>query len=156
MAETIPFPREVAREVRDQCLCFAAQRTARALARRFDRLFAPLGLTNGQFSMMVAMGGMGQPKLGAMARFLGMDHATVTAAVRKLEKRGLVSVSVNETDRRSRHAALTAAGVALLGRAVPMWRAEHARLSAEIEDAAETRQHMLRFAPLPMATAGPT
>jgi len=100
MTAATTFPRAVALEVRDECLCFAAQRTARELARRFDRLFAGLGITNGQFSMMVAMGGMGGPKLGELANFLGMDHATVTAAVRNLEKRGLVALRPDGADRR--------------------------------------------------------
>ena len=132
MTATTPFPKAVALEVRDQCLCFAAQRTARELARRFDRLFADLGLTNGQFSMMVAMGGMGGPKLGELARFLVMDHATVTAAVRKLEARGLVTLRADGSDRRARRVSLTAAGIALIAKAVPLWRKEHAILAAEL------------------------
>jgi len=118
MTAATTFPRAVALEVRDECLCFAAQRTARELARRFDRLFAGLGITNGQFSMMVAMGGMGGPKLGELANFLGMDHATVTAAVRNLEKRGLVALRPDGADRRARRVSITAAGTALIAKAV--------------------------------------
>jgi DNA-binding MarR family transcriptional regulator len=142
------FPKAVAIEVRDQCLCFAAQRTARELARRFDRLFAGLAITNGQFSMMVAMGGMGQPKLGELARFLAMDHATVTAAVRKLAKRGLVTLRADSSDGRARRVSLTKAGIALIAKAVPLWRNEHANLAAELgNEAREIRGHLLRLAP---------
>jgi DNA-binding MarR family transcriptional regulator len=134
--------------VRDQCLCFAAQRTARELARRFDRLFSGLALTNGQFSMMVAMGGMGQPKLGELARFLAMDHATVTAAVRKLEKRRLVTLRADSSDRRAKRVSLTATGSSLIDKAVPLWRREHAVLAAELgQEAQEIRNHLLRLAP---------
>jgi DNA-binding MarR family transcriptional regulator len=148
MTTTTPFAKAIAHEVRDQCLCFAAQRTARELARRFDRLFSELALTNGQFSMMVAMGGMGQPKLGELARFLAMDHATVTAAVRKLEKRGLVTLRTDGRDRRSRRVSLAEAGSALIARAVPLWRKEHAKLAAELDhDAREIRGHLMRLAP---------
>ena len=55
---------------------------ARLLARRFDRVFAPLGITNGQFSMMVALTGQWRPKLSELAQFLAMDQATMTAASR--------------------------------------------------------------------------
>ena len=48
---------ETVREIRDSCLCLATQRAARVLARRFDRLFQPLGITHGQFSIMVALSG---------------------------------------------------------------------------------------------------
>jgi len=144
----MPFPKAVALEVRDQCLCFAAQRTARELARRFDRLFAGLAITNGQFSMMVAMGGMGQPKLGELARFLAMDHATVTAAVRKLAKRGLVTLRADGSDRRARRVSLTEAGIALIAKTVPLWRQEHAKLAAELGNGArEIRGQLLRLAP---------
>ena len=153
MAPTTSFPRGVAHEVRDQCLCFAAQRTARALARRFDRLFADLPLTNGQFSMMVAMGGMGRPKLGELARFLAMDHATVTAAVSKLEKRGLVILVADGSDRRARRTSLTRAGSALIAKAVPLWRKEHARLAAELAGAGDIRGLSMHLAPMRVAVA---
>lgn len=147
MTATTPFQRSVAHEVRDQCLCFAAQRTARELARRFDRLLANLPLTNQQFSMMVAIGGMGAAKLSALARFLAMDHATVTAAVRTLQRRKLVTLTADAADRRARRVALTPAGVALLEKAVPLWRDEHARLAEEVGDAGAIRGQLMRLAP---------
>jgi DNA-binding MarR family transcriptional regulator len=148
MTAATTFPRAVSLEVRDQCLCFAAQRTARELARRFDRLFADLPLTNGQFSMMVAMGGMGEPKLGELARFLAMDHATVTAAVRKLNRRGLVTLRADGTDRRARRASLTRAGTDLIARAMPLWRKEHTDLAAELgRDVGDIRGQLMRLAP---------
>lgn len=115
-------------QIRDECLCLAAQRAARLLARRFDRLFAPLGLTNGQFSMLVALSGQWQPRLGELAGFMAMDQATVTAAIKTLEKHGLVQLLADGTDARARHPALTGAGFAVLARAVPHWQDEHARV----------------------------
>jgi DNA-binding MarR family transcriptional regulator len=149
MAETIPFQRSIAVEVRDTCVCFAAQRAARELARRFDRAFADLGITNGQFSMMTAMGGMGRPKLGDLARFMGMDHATVTAAVRKLEKRGLVTVSEDGKDRRARRVSLTDEGIVTVERAVLVWRIEHLKITLEMgEDVVpEIRTRLMQFGP---------
>lgn len=148
MTAATAFPRPVALEVRDQCLCFTAQRAARELARRFDRLFLKLGITNGQFSMMVAMGGMGAPKLGELATFLGMDHATVTAAVRKLQRRGLVTLRNDDSDGRARRVAITEAGTALIAKAVPLWRAEHAKLGTELEgEASDIRAQLMRLAP---------
>jgi DNA-binding MarR family transcriptional regulator len=154
MAATTPFERAMALEVRDRCVCFVAQRTARELARRFDRAFSGLKITNGQFSMMVAMAGMGQPKLGELARFLAMDHATVTAAVRKLEKRGLATLATDPTDKRVRRVSITKAGAALVARAMPIWRDEHTRLDAELADGEtrEIRRQMMRLAP-PMMRA---
>jgi DNA-binding MarR family transcriptional regulator len=149
MAATTPFAKATALEVRDECLCFAAQRAARELARRFDRLFLNLGLTNGQFSMMVAIGGMGEPKLGQLAAFLAMDHATVTAAIRTLEKRELVTLHADDTDRRARRVSITGSGSALIAKAVPLWRKEHDRLDAEFAtgETKTIRSQMMRLAP---------
>lgn len=149
MAKTIPFQRSLALEVRDTCLCFAAQRAARELARQFDRALGKLGITNGQFSMMTAIGGMGQPKLGDVARFMGMDHATVTAAVRKLEKRKLVTVSEDGNDRRARRVSLTADGIVTVERAVLVWRVEHMKIALEHGETviADLRGQLLEFGP---------
>lgn len=62
-----------------------------------------------------------------------MDRTTLTAALKPLERKGLLTVSVAEGDRRSRHLALTAAGRALMAEAVPLWmnaQAETERLLA--------------------------
>ena len=118
----------VIHQIRDECLCLAAQRAARLLARRFDRLFKPLGITNGQFSMMVALSGQWKPRLGELAGFLAMDQATVTAAVKTLEKNGLVQLLADTDDARARRPALTEAGRAVLARAIPLWQAEHGRV----------------------------
>lgn len=124
---------ETVHEIRDQCLCLATQRAARRLARRFDRLFAPLGLTNGQFSMLVALSGQWRPRLGELADFLGMDATTVTAAVKPLEKRGLVALEADEADARVRRPRLTEEGRRIVAKAVPLWREEHGRVQAELE-----------------------
>ena len=136
------LPISTVQEIRDQCLCLATQRAARLLARRFDRLFAPLGLTNGQFSMLVALSGQWKPRLGELADFLAMDSTTVTAAVKTLEKRGLVMLLPDEADARVRRPGLTDAGRAVVAQAVPLWRAEHALVNTEMagQDPAELAQ----------------
>jgi DNA-binding MarR family transcriptional regulator len=125
------LPIEVVHEVRDACLCLATQRAARRLARRFDRAFAPLGLTNGQFSLMMALNAPQAPTLGRLADFLAMDRTTLTAALKSLERRGLVVTRLDEKDRRARRLFLTSEGADLLAAALPIWRREHAALDDE-------------------------
>lgn len=134
MHNSSPISIETIHEIRDNCLCLAAQRAARVLARRFDRLFAPLGLTNGQFSLMVALSGQWAPKLSELAGFLAMDQTTLTAAVKTLEKRGLVLLQADESDGRIRRPALTAAGRDLVAQAIPLWQAEHGAVQAALPD----------------------
>lgn len=126
------LPIETVHEIRDHCLCLATQRAARLLARRFDQLFARLGLTNGQFSILVALSGAWRPRLGELAEFLGMDSTTMTAAIKPLEKRGLVQLRKDEADARVRRPGLTEEGREVVARAVPLWREEHAKLQAEL------------------------
>ncbi|MEF3367262.1 MarR family winged helix-turn-helix transcriptional regulator [Methylocystis sp. 9N] len=133
------LPLEVVHEVRDACLCLATQRAARLLARRFDRAFAPLGLTNGQFSLMMALCAPQAPTLGRLADFLAMDRTTLTAALKSLERRGLVRVAADEEDRRARRLFLTDAGCAALAAAAPIWRKEHGAVEAELSSSEADR-----------------
>jgi DNA-binding MarR family transcriptional regulator len=121
---------ETTREVHDRCLCLQAQRAARALGRRFDEAFRPLALTNGQFSLLMSLNRPEPPALGSVAALLAMDRTTLTAALKPLERRGLLHVTADERDRRSRRLSLTPEGRSLLAAALPLWRRTHAELDA--------------------------
>lgn len=120
-----PIPYETTLEVRDTCLCLHMQRAARALARRFDEALRPTGLTNGQFSLLMALNRPEPPPLGPVARLLAMDRTTLTAALKPLAREGLVEIRTDPQDRRSRLLLLTAQGEARLALALPIWRATH-------------------------------
>lgn len=116
--------------VRDTCLCLHAQRAARALARRFDEALRPLGLTNGQFSLLMSLNRPEPPPMRPVAELLGMDRTTLTASLKPLERRGLVRVEPDPEDRRSRRLHLTPAGRAVLAEAFPVWRDTHVAAEA--------------------------
>jgi DNA-binding MarR family transcriptional regulator len=116
-------------EVHDRCLCFAAQRAARTLARRFDEALRPAGLTSGQFSLLMALNQPEPPSLGAVAALLGMDRTTLTANLKPLERQGLVETTVDPADRRGRRLSLTGEGRRRLVAALPGWR--HAQATVE-------------------------
>ena len=118
--------------VRDRCLCLHVQRAARALARRFDDVFRPFDVTSGQFSLLMSLNRPEPPTLGNVAAVLAMDRTTLTAALKPLERRGLVKVAVDREDRRSRRLTLTAAGRALLAKALPLWIETHDAIDAEL------------------------
>ena len=119
----IPFETTIL--VRDTCLCLHAQRAARALARRFDEALRPVGLTNGQFSLLMSLNRPDPVTMGSVATLLAMDRTTLTAALKPLQRRGLVTVATDPKDKRSRLIALTSAGMSLLGSAVPIWERTH-------------------------------
>ncbi|MGR3481795.1 MarR family winged helix-turn-helix transcriptional regulator [Salipiger marinus] len=120
-------------EVRDRCLCFRAQRAARALGRRFDAALKPVGLTNGQFSLLMSLNRPDPPRISDLAPFLAMDRTTLTAALKVLERRGLVLQGTDSGDRRSRRLRLSDDGRALLKQAVPIWRRTHAKIDAALD-----------------------
>jgi DNA-binding MarR family transcriptional regulator len=128
MSKPDDLPFELTIKVRDTCLCLHIQRAARAVARRFDDALRPLGLTNGQFSLLMSLNRPKPPGIGSVAALLAMDRTTLTANLKPLERRGLVTVSVDEKDRRNRLMTLTPAGRALLVSAVPVWERTHVEL----------------------------
>lgn len=123
---SIPFATTL--EVRDACLCMHVQRAGRALARRYDEALKPAGITNGQFSLLMSLNRPEPPLMRQVADLLSMDRTTLTAALKPLRRRGLLTVEADGTDRRGRRLSLTDDGRAVLTAALPAWR----RTQAEI------------------------
>jgi DNA-binding MarR family transcriptional regulator len=145
----VEVPPETTRRVRDTCLCLHVQRAARALARWFDDSLRPVGLTSGQFSLLMALNRAEPPGIGAVAALLAMDRTTLTAALKPLERRGLVEVLVGAADRRNRLLRLTPAGRKLLARAVPVWETTHAQIEQVLagSDPDRLRQELRMLSP---------
>ncbi len=119
-------------EVRDNCLCLHVQRAARALARRFDDAFRPVGITHGQFSLLMSLNRPQPARMRDVASLLAMDRTTLTANLKPLERRGLVEVSADPADRRGRLLVLTDGGRDLLAEAMPLWRRTQQEAGASI------------------------
>jgi DNA-binding MarR family transcriptional regulator len=131
MSNSVPF--ETTLLVRDTCLCLHAQRAARALARHFDDVLKPVGLTNQQFSLLMALNRPSPPPMAPVADLLAMDRTTLTAALKPLERRGLVLTEPSPNDRRSRLLCLTEAGKQALAAAVPVWHETHAAIERRLD-----------------------
>ncbi|HWA80412.1 MAG TPA: MarR family winged helix-turn-helix transcriptional regulator, partial [Acetobacteraceae bacterium] len=69
-----------------------------------------------------------------VAALLGLDRTTLTANLKPLERRGLVSDAVDDADGRTRRLVLTQAGRSLLATAVPAWRREHAAIERRLPE----------------------
>ena len=134
MSRPRALPYETTLLVRDCCLCLHMQRAARALARRFDEVLRPFELTNGQFSLLMSLNRPEPPSMGPVAALLAMDRTTLTAALKPLERRGLVEVIRDQSDRRSRLLKLTDKGRSLLAQALPLWKRTHDEVEQLLPD----------------------
>lgn len=147
------LPLSVTHEVRDRCLCLHVQRAARALARVFDEAFRHLNLSQGQYSLLVALNQPSAPRLGEIAKFLAMDRTTLTANLKPLVRRGLLRVEQDPKDARSRRLILTDAGRDLLRCAIPIWRTVHDQVDGSLargqSDQLRTGLRALAFGPEP-------
>src|SRR6185503_8178884 len=99
----------------------------------FDVALRPVGITNGQFSLLMSLNRPAPAGMGSVATLLGMDRTTLTAALKPLERRGLVDIAPDPADRRGRLLTLTEAGKALLASAVPIWEATHGEIEGRLD-----------------------
>jgi DNA-binding MarR family transcriptional regulator len=130
--------------VRDKCICLHIQRAARLLARRFDTALKPVGLTNGQYSLLMSLNrpnlpGVPKATVGSVSELLGMDRTTLTAAARVLYSRGLLVLESEAGDRRSKVLRLTPEGRRVLAAAVPVWKREHELIEKQLGEGGADR-----------------
>lgn len=123
------LPLAVTHEVRDRCLCLHVQRAARALGRLFDDALRPVGLSHGQYSLLVSLN-RSPPTIGETAALLAMDRTTLTANLKPLERRQLLIRKRDDKDKRTRRLHLTEKGREVLRLAVPIWRTTHDRIDS--------------------------
>jgi DNA-binding MarR family transcriptional regulator len=126
------LPLYVTHEVRDRCLCLHLQRAARAIGRRFDEALKPVGLNQGQYSLLISLNRPDAPRLSDVAHLLALDRTTLTANLKPLARRGLVSIVDDRDDKRIRRLVLTNDGRNVLRRAVPIWRRTHAEIDTVV------------------------
>jgi len=103
------------------------------VARRFDAGLKRHGITSGQFSLLMSLN---RPEPGSVrwvADLLAVDRTTLTAALKPLERRGLVQAKTDPSDRRGKLLSLTAEGQRVLAESVVTWEglqaAEEGRLA---------------------------
>jgi DNA-binding MarR family transcriptional regulator len=72
--------------------------------------------------------------MGPVASLLAMDRTTLTAALKPLERRGLVKVLRDQSDRRTHILKLTDDGRNLLASALPVWKCTHDEVEQLLPD----------------------
>jgi DNA-binding MarR family transcriptional regulator len=92
--------------------------------------------------------------MGPVASLLGMDRTTLTAALKPLQRRGLIKLTIDPSDQRSRRASLTRKGATLLAKAVPVWERTSQEVEAVLEDgdSDRLRRNLLALSSVPPAS----
>lgn len=104
-------------------------------------------LSNGQYSTLMGIAGLQPVSMQVMAEMLGMDRTTLTATLKPLQRRGLISIHLDTADLRSRILNLTDEGAALLREAYPLWKKVQQSLGRTFSSAAnlELREQLTRL-----------
>ena len=103
-------------------LWLVLMRAHRALSRHAMRSIEPSGLGFSDFAVLEVLLNKGPQKVNDIGRRVDLTSGSITTAVDRLEKRGLVVRGLDDEDRRSRIVRLTPAGRARIGEVF----AEHA------------------------------
>ena len=105
-----------------QCLSANLRKAARVATQLYQDPIRDSGLQGTQFTLLAALNGFGTCTLSELAAWVGIDQTTATRSIELLRRDGLVEVRPDAVDRRVRKLALTSAGRAALGAALPGWR----------------------------------
>lgn len=109
----------------DDQLCFALYSAMNALGRAYAPLLEPLGLTYPQYLAMLVLWEWqaeppSQPSVKALGERLMLDSGTLTPLLKRLEQLGLVQRRRALHDEREVHLGLTAQGLALREKVLPL------------------------------------
>jgi DNA-binding MarR family transcriptional regulator len=120
----------MARPDHEYCTCEALRRLTRRMTAVYDGHLGKVGLTVGQYSLLVNIGAETLP-LSRLARRTATDRTTLTRTLAPLIKAGWVVVVPGE-DARTRLVTLTAAGRRKAGTAHAVWRRAQDQIRAAL------------------------
>lgn len=124
----------------DQHVCFALYTASGLMTRIYRPLLEPLGLTYPQYLAMLALWEYAPSTVSEVSDRLGLEPATLTPLLKRLEQAGLVTRRRDKDDERRVLIEPTVAGHALRERARTVPRDLSCAIGAEQEDLAELRR----------------
>jgi DNA-binding MarR family transcriptional regulator len=122
MKDAVTLPAELQL---DNQLCFRLYAVSRAVIRGYRPMLEALGLTYPQYLAMLVLWEwqaepLEQPSVKALGERLMLDSGTLTPLLKRLEQLGLVQRRRAQHDEREVHLGLTAEGVALREKVLPL------------------------------------
>jgi len=125
MSNRKDLPVEVTHYVRDHC-CAACAEGGPGAGAEIDEALRPLGLNQGQFSLLMSLNRPDAPTIGKVSTFLAMDRTTLTANLKPLERRDLLKSDGRQGRQAQPAPAADRRWRRLLIEAVPIWKKTHA------------------------------
>jgi DNA-binding MarR family transcriptional regulator len=119
-------------EIGTHCFNLALRRAARTATRVYDHALKPVGLTSGQFSILTLLSEEPVPSFQQIADAMALDRTTLSAALKPMERMGLVVSLVDPEDRRRRPLGMTSLGRATFLEAVELWKTAQSRIEESI------------------------
>jgi DNA-binding MarR family transcriptional regulator len=108
----------------------ANQRVRRYLARHLDEL----DITEIEAHLLARLGSKGPSTVAAVQEAFGLRGSTLTNALDRLERKGLLERQIHQADRRTYLLALTEPGVAAARQVVAMVDVVEARVAGRVSD----------------------
>ncbi len=128
-----PAPRKkINHGVLTELVGYGLRRAQAAVFSHFLGSVGKLGVSPGQFGVLVLIKENRGLSQSALAKALGIERSTMVAVIDRLESQGLVERVTSETDRRSYALALTPEGAELLARVTPLVRPHERQIAARL------------------------
>ncbi len=114
-------------DISKRCLAVRTAMTARSIARLYDHALRDTGITNTQFTLLIATGAGEFPSMAALGELLCIDRSTLSRNFKPLFEAGYVEREQGQKGR-AIPLRLTTKGRQKLEEAIPKWEAAQATL----------------------------
>lgn len=103
-----------------ECYCTNLRRGAGAVTEFYDRFLADVGLSAGQYYLLINLSRLGVANVAQWARHVGLERSTLVRNIQLLVQQGWIGEG---GPGRGHRYTLTLEGQAVLERAIPCWQA---------------------------------
>ena len=113
-------------EIASECLLMRTRLISRVLTSEYEAVLQPFGIGAAQFLLLTVIGKLQPAHRAAIGRAYRQDRSTLTRNLQLVLRAGWAEE--NSEGGRARQIRLSAAGLSLMHRAAPVWRATQASL----------------------------
>lgn len=130
MTATSGTPKEIARQMTNDCIAMRLRQLNRMVTRLYDEALRPLGFTVNQLNILATIVNRGPIAPGQLGQMLAMEKSTISRTIDRMYKHGWIEIGPGK-DKRSQSLKATPRGRQLLLAAAPVWN----ELQANVLDA---------------------